>query len=154
MRERTGPGYLDPASRVDYLRWTLCQPDLPHCGQCMRRRGLPAAFQRIPPRSQIERSKPQKGHVAIHVRDSASMSAAAFGDRNAANNRWTALITLPPAKTLARSVRVGPVCYGDLCLNQAATPTVSTSTAPATRNVSLNTCDVMFWPAPASSSRS
>jgi hypothetical protein len=45
-------------------------------GHSKRRRGLPAAFQRMPPRSQIERSPPQDSQRAIQAFDSASIAAA------------------------------------------------------------------------------
>ena len=41
-----------------------------------RRLGRPVAFQRTPPRSQIDRSVPQAGQRAIQARDSASTEVA------------------------------------------------------------------------------
>jgi hypothetical protein len=42
----------------------------------MRRRGRPKAFQRMPPRSQTDRSSPQVSQRAIQARDSVSMERA------------------------------------------------------------------------------
>jgi hypothetical protein len=60
------------ASRV-----SLCQERLPHCGHLMKEkaRDRPAAFQRRPPNSQMDRAKPHE-HRIIHDRESASMLSA------------------------------------------------------------------------------
>ena len=56
-------------------------------GHFKRRRGLPAAPQRIPPRSQAERACPH-GHVYIHSRDSASIDFAEASGRTAIKSFW------------------------------------------------------------------
>lgn len=72
------------ASRV-----SLCQDRLWHCGHFMKEkvRGRPAAFQRIPPSSQIDRAKPHE-HRIIHERDSASMLSAHRRGRMRTKNVW------------------------------------------------------------------
>ena len=54
---------------------TLCQEVFPQEGQFMRVLGFPPPFQRMPPRSQMERLWPHL-QITIHCRDSASMLAA------------------------------------------------------------------------------
>ena len=54
----------------------MCQPRLPQLGHRIRIHLFPDAFQRIPPISQTDRSRPQDGQRTIHVRDSASIEVA------------------------------------------------------------------------------
>ena len=58
-------------------RTSLCQERLPHCGHFMKEKvqGRSLAFQRIPPKSQMDREKPQE-HRIIHERESAPMLSA------------------------------------------------------------------------------
>jgi hypothetical protein len=56
-------------------RDTLCQERWPHWGQRRYQRGSPAAFQRIPPISQIDRANPHR-HRTFHDRECASMLSA------------------------------------------------------------------------------
>jgi hypothetical protein len=58
----------------------------------MYRFGFPAAFQRIPPLSHMDRSCPHEGHFAIHDRDSASMLCAHFAGNTATKNFWIVLM--------------------------------------------------------------
>lgn len=53
-----------------------CQPRLPQLGQRPQVHLLPVAFQRIPPSSQIDRSKPHDRQRTIRARDSASIDVA------------------------------------------------------------------------------
>jgi hypothetical protein len=57
-------------------RETRCQVPRPQLAHLNQWRGLPAAFQRTPPRSQIDRSLRQTSQRAIHARDSASIACA------------------------------------------------------------------------------
>lgn len=59
----------------------------PQLRQRIKRLGLPRAFQRIPPRSQIERASPQ-GQRASQERDWASMSRAQAAGSNQVKKRW------------------------------------------------------------------
>src|SRR5215212_2957735 len=54
-------------------REIVCQPSLPQLGHRPQVSLLPVAFQRIPPSSQIDRSKPQDRQRTIQARDSASI---------------------------------------------------------------------------------
>ena len=54
----------------------MCQPRLPQVGHRAQVSLLPNAFQRIPPSSQIDRSKPRDRQRTIHARDSASIEVA------------------------------------------------------------------------------
>ena len=54
----------------------MCQPRLPQLGHRPQVNLDPFAFQRIPPRSQIDRSKPHDRQRTIQVRDSASIDVA------------------------------------------------------------------------------
>jgi hypothetical protein len=54
----------------------VCQPRLPQLGHRPQVNLDPFAFQRIPPRSQIDRSKPHDRQRTIQVRDSASIDVA------------------------------------------------------------------------------
>jgi hypothetical protein len=53
----------------------VCQPRLPQLGHGSQVSLLPVAFRRIPPSSQIDRSKPHDRQRTIHARDSASIEA-------------------------------------------------------------------------------
>lgn len=70
---------------IAYFLYEVCQVFLPHWGQCIRRRGCPDAFQRMPPVSHHDRSNPQ-GHFNIHTRDSASMLSAQRRGSNQTKN--------------------------------------------------------------------
>lgn len=54
-------------------------------------RGWPEAFQRMPPSSQMDRSKPHE-HRAFQERDSASIDSAKRRGRTAVNMLWIRLI--------------------------------------------------------------
>jgi hypothetical protein len=57
-------------------REIVCQPRLPQLGHRPQVHLLPFAFQRIPPRSQIDRSNPHDRQRTIQARDSASIDVA------------------------------------------------------------------------------
>ena len=69
--------YLQAAAeQIPYILLSWCHAARLQPGHFSRRRGLPAAFQRMPPRSQIDRSLPQVSQRAIQALDSASIAAA------------------------------------------------------------------------------
>jgi hypothetical protein len=57
----------------------------------MKQRGFPAAFQRTPPNSQKERSRPHE-HATIHWRDSTSMLRAHLAGKMRTRNLCTIFI--------------------------------------------------------------
>ena len=91
------------ASRV-----SLCQECLSHCGHFMKEkvRGRPAAFQRIPPSSQIDRAKPHE-HRIIHERESASMLSAHRRGRMRTKNVWRGDMNVERRRTITTQGRAG-----------------------------------------------
>ena len=80
-------GGLGGAEVASTSRESLCHERLPHCGHFMKDkvRGCPAAFQRMPPNSQMDRAQPHE-HRIIHKRDSASMLSAHLRGRMRTQN--------------------------------------------------------------------
>lgn len=70
-----------------------CQDRRPHCGQRRYWRGRPVAFQRMPPKSQIDWAKPQRQRI-IQARESASIDSAQLRGRILLKNRWIRLIVV------------------------------------------------------------
>ena len=68
---------LDGSEVACASRTSLCQERLLHCGHFMKEKvhDRPSAFQRIPPKSQMDRAKPHEQRI-IHERESASMLSA------------------------------------------------------------------------------
>jgi hypothetical protein len=89
------PGHFDPLTywrgsiSVGSSFETLCQDLLPHWGHFINQRGCPAAFQRIPPRSQTDLANPHL-HRTIHLRESASMLSPQLCGKIRRKNRWIA----------------------------------------------------------------
>jgi hypothetical protein len=79
---------LQPGSR----RLTSCHASCLQWGQSMYRFGFPAAFHRMPPSSQMERSCEHAGHFTIQARDSASTLFAHWDGSTARRNFWIVLM--------------------------------------------------------------
>jgi hypothetical protein len=78
---------LDGTEFACASRTSLCQERLPHCGHFMKEKvqGRLSAFQRIPPKSQMDREKPHE-HRIIQERESASMLSAHLRGRMRTKN--------------------------------------------------------------------
>lgn len=82
--------YLQAAAKqISYVLLSRCHAVRLPPGHFSRRRGRPAAFHRMPPSSQIDRTLPQVSQRAAQALDSASMEAAQERGTTARISFWT-----------------------------------------------------------------